>query len=331
MMLVKPEAYDSQKESAFDQSTYFGRVLHFIKFTSPKNALYSASEIERQKTLLKDYTEDNLEHPVSDKELWNAKYAVLSNTHPDTGDLIPRFFRMSYFVPCNVPIAIGLSISAPTPFNIALWQVINQSYNFGVNIANGNASNSTTNLRELSSSYGLAILSSVAIGLFAKRVISRSKYRDNAIFQRAAPYLGVASASVVNLFSSRFKDTNEGIVLNDAKTGESFPQIKSQKAGFQSFWQCALSRVMIPLPVIFLPSMIIAALTRRRLMPKSMFGNHLFNIGVSCSILMAALPLSLACFPQEVTVHKSELEPQFQNVINSQGEPVEHFSFNKGL
>jgi len=50
--------------------------------------------------------------------LLNIILAIISNTHPDTGELIPRAFRMSYFVPCNIPIAIGLAISAPTvPFH----------------------------------------------------------------------------------------------------------------------------------------------------------------------------------------------------------------------
>jgi len=38
----------------------------------------------------------------------------MANVHPETGKEIPRVFRMSSFVLVNIPIAIGLALTAPT-------------------------------------------------------------------------------------------------------------------------------------------------------------------------------------------------------------------------
>jgi len=47
-----------------------------------------------------------------------------------------------------------------------------------------------------------------------------------------APFCGVAAASCLNLFSSRYKDTKEGLFVNDAATGETISEQKSPIAGF---------------------------------------------------------------------------------------------------
>ena len=75
-----------------------------------------------------------------------------------------------------------------------------------------------------------------------------------------APFCGVAAASCLNLFSSRFKDTQDGLYVHDAATGEAITEQKSPIAGKilvflwfaniigkTAFWQCALTRgVFIP-------------------------------------------------------------------------------------
>jgi len=44
-----------------------------------------------------------------------------------------------------MPIAFGMIITAPTPFNTVLWQWINQTYNAALNYGNRNASSNYTN------------------------------------------------------------------------------------------------------------------------------------------------------------------------------------------
>lgn len=54
-------------------------------------------------------------------ELRKAETVVSTAIHPDTGQFIPWVMRLSSFLPINVPIAFGMVMTAPTPFNTVLW------------------------------------------------------------------------------------------------------------------------------------------------------------------------------------------------------------------
>jgi len=325
-------SYSPEKESAYDQRTYVGRILHFLRYTNPLNALYPSSKMEYYKQLLADFETFGPRPDVSDKELWDAKYALMANVHPETGKEIPRVFRMSSFVLVNIPIAIGLALTAPTPFNVGFWQVVNQSYNFGVNVVNANASNASADYSQLLKSYGIAVSSAATVSLGALALIKRSRWNNNFMFLRIAPFCGVAIASSLNLFSSRFKDTKEGIYISDAQTGETITEYKSPIAGKKAFTQCAITRaVFIPLMVTMVPPLAINFLQKMNKMPKSTIGNHALNIVLAAFVLQFALPSGLAMFPQESIIHRTQLESQFQNLRNSRGELIENFAFNRGL
>ena len=47
---------------------------------------------------------------VSNEEMWHAQFMVDSAVHPDTNELVPKPFRMAGYVPCNIPILVGLLI-----------------------------------------------------------------------------------------------------------------------------------------------------------------------------------------------------------------------------
>ena len=60
---------------------------------------------------------------VSDDEMWHAQFMVDSAVHPDTNELVPKPFRMAGYVPCNIPILVGLLIPqgvAMTAFWVSL-------------------------------------------------------------------------------------------------------------------------------------------------------------------------------------------------------------------
>lgn len=324
--------YSPEKEAAYDQKTYVGRLFHFLRFTNPLNALYPSSKMEYYKQLLADFERFGPRPDVSDKELWDAKYALMANVHPETGKEIPRVFRMSSFLLVNIPIAIGLALTAPTPFNVGFWQVVNQSYNFGVNVVNANASNSSAGYSDLFKSFAIAVTSAATVSLSALALIKKSRWSANVMFLRLAPFCGVAASSCLNLFSSRFKDTQEGIFVSDAATGNPITEQKSPIAGKTAFWQCALTRgIFIPFIVTMFPPLVVSYLQKMNKMPKSSIGNNAMNIVLAAFVLQFALPSGLAIFPQEAVIHRSKLEPYFQNLKNSRGELIENFNFNKGL
>ena len=78
------------------------------------------------------------------KELRTAETVVSTAIHPDTGKFISWPMRLSSFVPVNLPIAFGMIITAPTPFNTVFWQWVNQTYNALLNYGNRNASSNYT-------------------------------------------------------------------------------------------------------------------------------------------------------------------------------------------
>ena len=60
---------------------------------------------------------------VTDEEMWHAQFMVDSAVHPDTNELVPKPFRMAGYVPCNIPILVGLLIPqgvAMTAFWVSL-------------------------------------------------------------------------------------------------------------------------------------------------------------------------------------------------------------------
>ena len=55
--------------------------------------------------------------------MWHAQFMVDSAVHPDTNELVPKPFRMAGYVPCNIPILVGLLIPqgvAMTAFWVSL-------------------------------------------------------------------------------------------------------------------------------------------------------------------------------------------------------------------
>ncbi|KAF9570472.1 hypothetical protein BGW38_008740, partial [Lunasporangiospora selenospora] len=57
----------------YDQSTYLGRVRHFIKITSPLNLLVTPHRLEGAKTLIADYNSGRLPPNYDPSKLWRAK------------------------------------------------------------------------------------------------------------------------------------------------------------------------------------------------------------------------------------------------------------------
>mmetsp|Transcript_33808 Transcript_33808/g.24848 ORF Transcript_33808/g.24848 Transcript_33808/m.24848 type:complete len:132 (-) Transcript_33808:555-950(-) len=81
-------------------------------------------------------------------ELSRARRIVESAIHPDTQQPIPRVMRMSGFVYFNVPILAIMLFARLSPIQNAGMQILNQTYNAGMNYGNRNASSPFT-IRDL--------------------------------------------------------------------------------------------------------------------------------------------------------------------------------------
>ena len=61
-----------------------------------------------------DKARRNLLPGVSDEDLWEARRLCDSAVHPDTGEIVPKLFRLTAFVPSAVIISAGMLMSPVT-------------------------------------------------------------------------------------------------------------------------------------------------------------------------------------------------------------------------
>ncbi|KAF9372167.1 hypothetical protein CPC16_002625, partial [Podila verticillata] len=314
----------------YDQSTYLGRVKHFIKVTSPRNLFVSGKGLEDAKNLINDYNAGKLPASTDPAKLWRAKEICDSTLHPDTGKPIFLPFRMSCFVPTNMLVAAGMLMPNPTVKSIIFWQWANQSINVAFNSAN---SNKTTemNMKETAVAYVSAVTTSCFLAVGLNQLVPRMTSISpglRTILGRLVPFTAVAAAGTVNVFLMRGKEISEGIDVYDHE-GKSVG--KSQKAGMSAITQVAISRVLTNFPVLTIPPLVLSQWERTswaQQYPKAVIP---INLAVISLVLMSALPLAIAAFPQYANVEVHTLEERFWNLKDSKGEPIKTLTYNKGL
>ena len=84
----------------FAPEHFAGRFCQMLLACDPRLLLYTHTQVLQAQDLLQRWQAGQAPH-VSDRALWEAKRVVTSALHPDTGDVIPRPFRMSGYVPYN--------------------------------------------------------------------------------------------------------------------------------------------------------------------------------------------------------------------------------------
>ncbi len=93
--------------------------------------------------------------------------------------------------------------------------------------------------------------------------------------------------------------------------------------------QTAVSRALLPLPILLLPPVITRALTSV-LPPLSAAGNRALGITVIAGCLLGALPATMGVFPERYTLPVARLEPQFQNLKREDGTPIVRATYYRG-
>lgn len=319
-----------QEGAQLYDDTYTGRVKHSYKLYHPKNALYSDEQILAFNKELKEYLKTG-ETKLTNDELWNRYYIVKSNLHPETEQPVNKVFRWCNFVPTNIPLILGIAVLPPTTFNQILFQSLNQSYNFGVNVSNASASNQKSN-NELMISY-LAAVSSAIIGSAGLRSFLQKRNMQGALGKLlvlSTPYLGLVLASSVNLFFSRSKELSSGIPIDDPATGQPIPDLKSKAAARSAFFESWLIRIMIPLPLIFVPMAASRWAANNTAFYKKTAPKLLFDTTVVAGSLWGALVFVMSGFSNTGKIKLGQLEPQFKQKLSQYPDDKE-ITFTKGL
>lgn len=156
--------------------------------------------------------------PEKIKELRTAQTVVGTAIHPDTGEFIPWAMRLSSFVPCNLPIAFGMIITAPTPFNTIFWQWMNQTYNALLNYGNRNASSLYTQ-SDIMKSYTYACAASIGLALGIRQLLSgKTKGMKGAklvVYNSISAFFACSTAGFVNAYCMRTTELVKGIDVVD--------------------------------------------------------------------------------------------------------------------
>lgn len=263
----------------YDLSTYVGRFKSVWASTNPKLFLVTKNQIQQAKDVLAHFKKVELDAQKRGekmmltqddiKSIKESDSIVRSAVHPDTGKTIPCYMRFSAYLYANIPINFGLLLTAPTTFNIVLWQWINQTYYVGVNYANRNAASKFTN-QDLLMSYFGAVFASIGVGLGVKKFIEPFKTSFTGskafFFMFTISFLANSAANGSNLLIIRSKEMNNGIPVT-TKDGEEVGI--SKKAGRSAVLQTAFTRCIMPILPLGIPTISFFLLDKMRMIPKN--------------------------------------------------------------
>lgn len=314
-------------DGAKGDSTYQERFAALVDFLDPRTLLVSDEDVRICAVLVKTHDPklDSNDPRAQDFENheWNKK--VVQSALNANGDIIPRPFRMSSFLLVNVPLIVGM-LSAQSTAATVFWQTINQSYN-SVNIYYNSGGAGEVQVEELAKNYCIAVGTALTLSLGIRRLGSKGKVKE--ILDRVpfvVPFAAVAGAGGANVYVTRRGDIEKGIPVCNESGSECYGL--SKEAGKQAVFKTILTRsVVLNIPVLILPSLLLKALPA----PASAKGKLAMEVVVITMCLAGALPATLALYPPKLKLGTSELEPEFQSLVDKQGKPVQFVYANKGM
>ena len=171
--------------------------------------------------------------------------------------------------------------------------------------------------------------------------------RQNEIVKGVDVYPHFPSISDINnsnsssSSSSSFTNSSSSDLNSNSLTSSTHSCGKSTVAGWEAVKQVSISRVCTALPVLTLPPLIVPLITKKIF---ASFPRHLtasnragkivslvVNLTVIGGVLMSALPVAVAFFPQTGRLDVDEVEERFRALRDGEGRQVLYFTYNKGL
>ncbi|XP_034857198.1 sideroflexin-5 isoform X3 [Mirounga leonina] len=275
--------------------------------------------------LLEDYKHGTLRPGVTNEQLWSAQKIKQAILHPDTNEKIFMPFRMSGYIPFGTPIVVGLLLPNQTLASTVFWQWLNQSHNACVNYANRNATKPSPASKFIQGYLG-AVISAVSIAVGLNVLVQKANKFTPAtrlLVQRFVPFPAVASANICNVVLMRYGELEEGI---DVLDGDGNLVGSSKIAARHALLETALTRVVLPMPILVLPPIVMSMLEKTALLQ----ARPRLLLPVQSLVCLAAfglaLPLAISLFPQMSEIETSQLEPEIARATSSRT-----VVYNKGL
>ncbi|XP_018876478.1 sideroflexin-5 isoform X8 [Gorilla gorilla gorilla] len=281
----------------FQQTSFYGRFRHFLDIIDPRTLFVTERRLREAVQLLEDYKHGTLRPGVTNEQLWSAQKIKQAILHPDTNEKIFMPFRMSGYIPFGTPIVVGLLLPNQTLASTVFWQWLNQSHNACVNYANRNATKPSPASKFIQGYLG-AVISAVSIAVGLNVLVQKANKFTPAtrlLIQRFVPFPAVASANICNVVLMRYGELEEGIDVLDSDGN----LVGSSKiAARHALLETALTRVVLPMPILVLPPIVMSMLEKTALLQ----ARPRLLLPVQSLVCLAAfglaLPLAISLFPQ---------------------------------
>uniref|UniRef100_A0A8D2J1M7 Sideroflexin 5 n=1 Tax=Varanus komodoensis TaxID=61221 RepID=A0A8D2J1M7_VARKO len=310
------------ERSAFfsPQASFYGRFRHFLDIIDPRTLLVTQSRLKEAVQLLEDFKRGTLPPGVTSKEVIRGN-ALLSRCRAHAAWAPSRAGG-----PCatGIPV-VGLLLPNQTLASTVFWQWMNQSHNACVNYANRNATKPSPASKFVQGYLG-AVISAVSIAVGLNVLIQRaSKFTPatRLLIQRFVPFPAVASANICNVVLMRHTELEEGIDVLD-KDGNVVGS--SRVAARHALLETALTRVVLPMPILVLPPIIMSLLEKTALLRSRPRMVLPVQSVVCLAAFGLALPLAISLFPQMSEIETLRLEPEIAQATTSRT-----VVYNKGL
>ncbi|XP_059044032.1 sideroflexin-5 isoform X1 [Mustela lutreola] len=286
----------------FQQTSFYGRFRHFLDIIDPRTLFVTERRLREAVQLLEDYKHGTLRPGVTNEQLWSAQKIKQAILHPDTNEKIFMPFRMSGYIPFGTPIVVGLLLPNQTLASTVFWQWLNQSHNACVNYANRNATKPSPASKFIQGYLG-AVISAVSIAVGLNVLVQKANKFTPAtrlLVQRFVPFPAVASANICNVVLMRYGELEEGI---DVLDGDGNLVGSSKIAARHALLETALTRVVLPMPILVLPPIVMSMLEKTALLQ----ARPRLLLPVQSLVCLAAfglaLPLAISLFPQMSEEH----------------------------
>uniref|UniRef100_A0A8C6UN52 Sidoreflexin n=1 Tax=Neogobius melanostomus TaxID=47308 RepID=A0A8C6UN52_9GOBI len=308
----------------WDQSTFMGRMKHFFNITDCRTALLPDARLDEAKALVESCRAGSVPPGTTEEQLFYAKKLYDSAFHPDTGDRMNIFGRMSFQVPGGMAITGFMLQFYRTVPAVVFWQWVNQSFNALVNYTNRNAASPITP-KQIGVAYATAtstaLATAVGLNLYTKKA--------PPLVARWVPFAAVAAANCVNIPMMRQQEILNGITVTD-ENGNQLGQ--SKKAAVKGITQVVVSRVTMAAPGMIIIPIIMQRMEKLKFMQRITFLHGPIQVMMVGAILIFMVPAACSLFPQQCSLAVSKLEPELRDsIVSKYGDDIKYVYFNKGL
>lgn len=315
----------------WDQNTFLGRLKYFAWVTDPRLAVISDKRLDEAKELRTQYLAGKEPPGTTIEQLMRAKQIYESAFHPDSGEKMNVFGRMSFQVPGGMLITGAMLNFYRTTTAVVFWQWVNQSFNALVNYTNRNAKSPLTE-KQMAVAYVSASAAACFTAMGLKSYLAK---RAGPMMQRYVPFAAVAAANCVNIPLMRQTELIEGIDVCD-ENGNKVGQ--SRVAAAKGISQVVLCRIIMCAPGMNILPIIMKRLEQNVKFRQATWSHAPFQTMMVGGFLIFMVPFACALFPQRCEMRTSVIEmfePQkygeILQTVGSKDQVPKYIYFNKGL